>query len=287
MPCSNVVLKNLITRLIAKDPADRPQDARAVLDRLRRALVPRGPVQESIARGLGVHDAEQARATAERVAAQAAADVRRQQIAQAKADLREIINDALDDLRIVEPDATFEERGTNRSSFVATPGFSLSAGGVILRIDLWEGMTTDQPVPDDTMVLAGSVIITNPSYPTELNSANLVYEQVGDRLSWQIYKFRSGPVPPDRYRYGPYGRTHGLRHGEFFDSRERYFMIHPGMHVWSRTVTPLTAETVLELFQEAVDFGLRIPAPAAGDVQARLSRFLAPRGDQRNPNGRL
>jgi len=137
------------------------------------------------------------------------------------------------------------------------------------------------------MVLAGSVIITNPSYPTELNSANLVYEQVGDRLSWQIYKFRSGPVPPDRYRYGPYGRTHGLRHGEFFDSRERYFMIHPGMHVWSRTVTPLTAETVLELFQEAVDFGLRIPAPAAGDVQARLSRFLAPRGDQRNPNGRL
>jgi len=262
VPCSNVVLKNLITRLIAKDPADRPQDARAVLDRLRRALVPRGPVQESIARGLGVHDAEQARATAERVAAQAAADVRRQQIAQAKADLREIINDALDDLRIVEPDATFEERGTNRSSFVATPGFSLSAGGVILRIDLWEGMTTDQPVPDDTMVLAGSVIITNPSYPTELNSANLVYEQVGDRLSWQIYKFRSGLVPPDRYRYGPYGRTHGLRHGEFFDSRERYFMIHPVMHVWSRTVTPLTAETVLELFQEAVD--LRPQDPRTG-----------------------
>ena len=28
------------------------------------------------------------------------------------------------------------------------------------------------------MVLAGCVIITNPSYPTELNAANLVYEQV-------------------------------------------------------------------------------------------------------------
>ena len=30
-------------------------------------------------------------------------------------------------------------------------------------------------------------------------------------------------------------------------------MIHPGMHLWSKTVTPLTAETLLELFQEAVD----------------------------------
>ena len=213
-------------------------------------------------RGLGAHAAEQARAAADQSAAQAAEDARRQQIAQAKADLREIVNDALSDLRAVEPDATSEERGTTGSSFVATPSFSLTAGGVRLRIDLWEGMTTDQPVPGDTMALAGCVMITNPSYSTELNSANLVYEQVGDRLAWQIYKFRSGLVPPDRYPYGPYGRTHGLRHGEFFNHRERSFMLHPVMHVWSKTVTPLTAETLLELFQEAVD--LRPPDPRTG-----------------------
>ncbi len=112
------------------------------------------------------------------------------------------------------------------------------------------------------MVLAGCVMITNPSYHTELNSANLVYERVDDRLAWQICKFRSGPVPPDRYPYGPYGRTHGLRHGEFFDPRERSFMLRPGMHVWSKTVTTLTAETLLELFQEAVD--LRPPDPRTG-----------------------
>jgi hypothetical protein len=117
-----------------------------VLDRLRRALVARGPIQESIARGLGAHNAEQS-------AAQTAEDSRRQQIAQAN-------------------------------------------GGVRLRIDLWEGMTTDQPVPGDTMALADCVMITNPSYSTELNSANLVYEQVGDRAQAVIYGYEIGLVTP-------------------------------------------------------------------------------------------
>jgi hypothetical protein len=163
---------------------------------------------------------------------------------------------------MVEPDATSEEGGTTRSSFAVTSSFSLTVGGVRLRVDLWEGWTTRQPVPGDTMVLAGCVMITNPRYDTELNVANLVYEQVGDRLAWQIYKFRSSFVPPDRYSYGPYGRTHGLLVGQFFDPLERNYMLRPVTHVWSKTVTTLTAETLLELFQEAVD--LRPPDPRTG-----------------------
>jgi hypothetical protein len=260
-PCQDAVLRSLIGRLLAKRPEDRSQDARAVLERLRRTLVARSPVQESIAAGLGAHAAEQARATAEQAAAQAAEDARRQQIAQAKADLREVVSDALSDLQAVEPGAQSEERDVERWS-TAMPHFSLIADGVRLRIELWQGMTTDDPVPGDTMVLAGCVVITNPSYPTELNAANLVYEQVGDRLDWQVYRFRGGMVTPNRYRYGPYGRTHGLRHGEFFNPQERYFMLHPAMHVWSKDVTALTPESLLGLFQEAVH--LRPPDPNTG-----------------------
>jgi hypothetical protein len=217
---------------------------------------------EAIGQGLGHIEAERSRAAARRAAAETAADNRRELIVQAEADLREIIGDAVESLRAVEPDARLQEQRTAGSSFIATPSLTMSTANVRLRIDIWEGMTTDTPVPDDTMVLAGCVMITNARYPTELNAANVVYEQAGDRLGWQVYRFRAGLVPPDRYRYGPYGRTHGLRHGEFFNAQERNFMIHPVMHVWSKTVVPLTAETALELFQEAVD--LRPPDPRTG-----------------------
>ncbi|MDH6222809.1 hypothetical protein [Streptomyces pseudovenezuelae] len=172
------------------------------------------------------------------------------------------MNDALSDLRAVEPDAALEERATGGRSSAGVPGFSLMAGGVRLRLDLWEGARTSEPVPDDTMVIAGCVMITNPSYGTELNSANVVYEQVGDRLEWQIYKFRSGMVRPEKYAYGPYGRTHGLAYGDFFDPQQRYFMLHSALHVWSKTTESLTAETLLGLFKEAVD--LRAPDSSTG-----------------------
>jgi hypothetical protein len=263
-PCSDAVLRNLIGRLMAKRSEDRPQDARAVLERLRRALVDRGSVQEAIVQGLGAHAAEQARTAAEQSMAQAADGARRQLVALARADLREIVSDALSDLQAVEPDAASGEQGDERGW--VEPSFILTAGDVGLRINLWERREPGrsvQPVQDDTMVLVGCVMINNPRHTVPLNSANLVYEQVGDRLAWQIYKFAGGGNP-DTYRYGPYWRTHGLSERAFFDPRERLQMIHPAMfHPWIKTVTLLTAETLLGLFQEAVD--LRPPDRGTGN----------------------
>ena len=103
-------------------------------------------------------------------------------------------------------------------------------------------------------------MITNPRHPDELNAANVVYEQVGDRLGWQVYRFSSDRAEKDSYGYVPSERTHGLRHSEFFNTHERYAMIHPVMfHPRTKTTVSLTAEAALELFQEAVD--LKPPAP--------------------------
>ena len=119
-------------------------------------------------------------------------------------------------------------------------------------------------------------VLQAPSYSTELNAANLVYERVGDRLAWQIYRFRSGIVSPDRYRYGPYGRTHGLRHLEFLDpgntpscstrcctSGARPSPRSPPRHSWNS-------------FRRLLTCGPRILAPASGE-RARRPRLRRPR----------
>ena len=137
-PCSDAVLRNIIGRLLAKRPGERPRDAGAVLERLRRALTERHPVQERIARGLGVHAEEQARAAAEQSAARAAAEARRELVAQAKADLREIVSDALSDLQEVEPDAAASE-GTDDERGWTDLIFALTAGDVGLSIELGTG----------------------------------------------------------------------------------------------------------------------------------------------------
>jgi Protein kinase domain len=254
-PCSDAVLRNLIGRLLAKQPGERPRDARAVLERLRRTLAERRPVQERIARGLGVHADEHARAAAEQSTARAAQEARRQLVAQAKADLREIVGDALSDLQDVEPDAAASEGRDDERGWTDLT-FTLTAGDVGLSIELWSGRATGrppEPAQGDTLVLAGRVMINNPRRPVPLNAANLAYEQVDDHLAWRIYKFAGGGNPA-MYRYGPYGRTHGVSESAFFNPGERLQMLRPAMfHPWVKTVTLLTADTLLELFQEAVD----------------------------------
>jgi serine/threonine protein kinase len=261
----NVTLRNLIMRLLAKDPGERPQDARAVLERLQRAVMPRSPVQEAIARGLGSHAVERSREAAKRAAIEAAREVRNQHIAQARADLLEIASDALEELQQVEPDAVLQSTNigsSGRQTYSATAfTVTLVTQDARLRIEIWDPETYEL-VPEDTLVLACAAIITNRRWDTELNAANLVYEQVGDRLRWQVYRFSAGMVPPNRYEFGPYGRTHGLSYTHFFSRQERYFMIHPALHIWQKAVVGLTPETFLDLFREAVD--LRPPDSRTG-----------------------
>lgn len=135
----------------------------------------------------------------------------------------------------------------------------LSTPDATAGFEIWEnaGGSRDSA---DTMVVAGGVLIRNRRFSTPLVAANVVYEQVGDRLEWQVYRFSIGFCPPERYRFGPYGRSHGFRRQDFFD--ERATMVHPAMHVWQKTVTALNSDEVLNLFKDAIE--LRPPDQRTG-----------------------
>jgi tRNA A-37 threonylcarbamoyl transferase component Bud32 len=269
IPCSNAALRNLIIRLLAKIPGGRPQDARAVLERLQRLPLSRSAVQEAIVRGFSEHIAEASQAAASRAAAEAEEKAFRDRIVQAQADLREIVHDAFEDLQAVASEATLEERQRTRprgpdewSSLSALPGFTLSTGGVRLGIYVWVHVPHrrvrfdwKQPVSvrEDTLVRAGCVVISNSRSLGSLIAANLVYEQADGHFAWQVYRFhdpKNRPSPwrePDKYRGAP-GGVHGLDSRDFFDSRRAH-----GIPAWSKTVAKLTGEELLELFREAVD----------------------------------
>ena len=110
VPAINILLKNLIARLIAKDPGRRPQDARAVLERLNQVPSPLSPAQQSVASKLVDREAWKSRQAAERAAAAADTERHRQLYTQACQDMREIVHDALNKLQAIDPDAVFEER---------------------------------------------------------------------------------------------------------------------------------------------------------------------------------
>lgn len=147
----NTVLRNLIMRLLAKDPAERPQDARAVLERLQKAALPRTPIQEAIAKGLGAHASERARETAAEAAAKAPREAEQQLRRQALADLNEIVDDAVEDLQQVDPDIRLDREFGGEETTVTN-------ADAMMRINLWP-QGAYGIVSGDTMALAGEVII--------------------------------------------------------------------------------------------------------------------------------
>jgi len=60
---------------------------------------------------------------------------------------------------------------------------TLAAGDAMLRIDIWaNSVFQHRSTSQDTMLVACAMIIKNRRYDVGLNAANLVHEQVEDRL---------------------------------------------------------------------------------------------------------
>ena len=316
VPTNNGTLKNLITRLMAKNPGDRPQDARAVLDRLSRVALPRNTAQEALAHSIACYAQDRGRADAQRSTRADAVEALSQNAAQGRAELGEIFSDALDELQAVEPSASLSvSQDANddvgeRLSVIC----DLSTTDASLRVYLKNGGFWRIPESYD-IIAFGCIFITNRYFDenrrevgstwqvtgvrepqgnltrradldwgswsgsdrlTGLNAANLVYESVGTRFGWQIYRFRWPDNDVNYDAQGPKWHTHGLDHDNFpwkeckkvrskslarrLMSRRNAPYEFPSIgekYSQSMSVMPLTVATALGLFREALD--LRLP----------------------------
>lgn len=256
---SDVLMSNLIGRLLAKDPAMRPQDAHAVMERLRHTTSVLSPALRTIATRVGERTAADTERAAEKARRAAEAGYEEQQKVQSISDFREILTDALRDLRAAQPDVrlvqTVEE--------VSVPaGFTLTDDFAFLTFALSAPRFVEI---DDPMLVAGTVQEGNRNVQSRTHlAANVGYESVAGRMEWRLYQFSqgqprfkypvSGATPkPIPYDYGPAGRPHGLPLDRFSDPKERLCMYQGRQAAWNLTRCPLTADTIVLLFLEALE----------------------------------
>jgi len=161
VPTANVTQANLIALLLAKNPGDRPQDARAwsngsSVPCCRAALFRRPSRAASPNTPPSGHGRRQRRPWRRR-----AKEAANRLLAQAVADLKEIVTDAHEELLYVEGDTRLE---LDQGGWLIT----MSAPDASLRINVWSADGGD-PVPGDAMAAAAEVVISIIRYPRGLN----------------------------------------------------------------------------------------------------------------------
>jgi Protein kinase domain len=236
----NPVLRSLVARLLSKNPADRPLDAGAVLQRLERIATTRTFIDDQLAQLSAVHASERATEAAALAAERAEAERAEGLKRQAMSDLREICEDGWAHLHQSMSDVKFGGEGHR---------YEFEGEDARLSVEVWKDYRS--PVSNDTLVMAGEIFGTNRRLNNWVRLANIVYEEEAGVLRWRVYRFSAnGGVA--RYDLGPRDHDHGLAQSVFSDADERAFMIQRPMHIWHLSDSRFEAWGVSILFVEAL-----------------------------------
>jgi hypothetical protein len=228
----------IVLRLLAKEPASRPQDARAVLEALDSSVRRLNPAQEALSEA--AFRAQQRRTTedAERAALAAQRDAEAQLVEQALADLHHLLEGAADQAMRALPDISFKREGLY---------WYFTWERCRVAVEIW----TQAPSPDaprnDPLLVAGSVYAA----PTgEAPTANVVCEQRDGRLEWSLLRFEAHALMRDGYDLGPRDRPHGFQWPVF--AQQRQYMRQGGLHIWTMRQSRLTPEAILQILLESI-----------------------------------
>lgn len=260
-------IARLTVRLLAKDPARRPQDARAVLELLdvqERSLdFDQAQLLRAAVDAASRDSRDSALRESKRAAAKAQSDLREQGMA----DLEEILNWSFEHICEALPDSTMSGEGRDwkishgRASVTFTIDTPEKHRGIQNRKSaLWPilfgsvSFITEVPISSDMGILGTA--------KAPYVAANLLFEKRrSGGYAWSVISFtrRSSPYT---YRLGPNDRPHGLDSSDF-DKRRH--------HLWRRSrkveqgsrydsdsrfeKVPLSADVVSSLLRICLDIG--------------------------------
>ena len=253
LPASmNVTLRRVIVRLLDKDPNNRPQDARAVVEALGRVVI--GPISPEAARLqelAAVHVDERSRQAAKEQEALVRLQAHKAQVQQAMADLREVIESGCDYINEGLPEVVFTE---------TRYGADLSGSEAALRFRVWmdddlvpTGVSSS--VDPNQHVLYGEVDGENQRMEDEPPLANIVCEVHEGRLVWMLYRYRRTITGSfEEYRFGPDNRRHGFSKHKFLGQNiYPYLFGEGGIYLFrAEVIVQLTPIEVRNLFAAAL-----------------------------------
>lgn len=220
--------QRIILRLLKKDPNERYQDARLVLEALDKAGPALDEDQQILLKAALEAETRRSAADAEERERQQAVDVIRGKKAQAQADFQEILYEAQERAAAAMAEARVEQEGVN---------WALRAGSAILRFELFTSSRLLENYPEDPLVSAWSIV--SATWVPSPIIGNVVCEDRPAGLQLFLVQFRSSAMVGENYEFGPTGREHGFDDLTFL--KQRPYMIHPTTHVWTMNLKPLSA----------------------------------------------
>jgi serine/threonine protein kinase len=262
----NPGLARLTLRLLAKEPARRPQDARAVTEELLRIGTPLTPLQERIRHRSVAFEQSRASFEAKERAERAASETAEFHRQQALSDLDELLVNAYEFLNEAIPDLRVQEVALDSQPYAMFLRYGyLGFDRMFIIDDIGMEFQVWRKLYGHPLLLVGRIVTGEPPNDNNLDYrhlapqilANLAAEEISGRLQWSIYRFKvdrrrlkremsySGLYESIKGRFGedPYGPI-GLEVGDFwrvYSQRDSLFEV---------DVKPLTDESIAKLFEE-------------------------------------
>jgi serine/threonine protein kinase len=260
---ANPVLRSLIRRLLAKSPAERPQDARAVAETLGTI-----PAQLSRSQKRLIDTATQfVDKFSDEAAAQAATEAKtkleKDAWQQSFAELSSICDIALLTIQSTLPNVHLSRKSNYTDDVIV-----IENQDARLEIEVWTYDLSANDLRAVSPLTAVGMVHgknrrsvnwakrdeeTQPQYPARLS--NIVAQFVNGRIEWKQYRFRCRNKSRS-YLLGPTDREHGLKYRYFFDCLP--FMNRQEFFGASVQIEPLTVDSIVDYFAEA----LALPADA-------------------------